>query len=139
MNKTSSDCGGMKIRRPENSYILSPSTDTNYKITLKGLTQDLDMQVIDSNTGSDCDSACETSDIESGTMNETVNFTGFGSSTYFVVVNSKSTPGPYALEVDCVLPCNSGAQNSLSCDSPRRLAIEQRPHGLDRRGGQLGL
>jgi hypothetical protein len=97
---------------PEDAYTLTPTASTNYKIKLTGLTQDLDLIVIDhfSNT---CDNSfCEAYSTNLGAMDEQLSFNSFGGGDYNVIVDSKSTGGPYTLEVDCPPTCTG----SLSVD-----------------------
>jgi hypothetical protein len=111
------DCD-MNTIGPEDTYSLTQSADTNYKMTLSGLTSDLDLVVV-LDSGGECDPTfCKASNVMSGTANETVSFTGFSSSTYDVVIDSKTTGGgPYQLEVDCPPSCYTDG-NTIDCTSP---------------------
>jgi hypothetical protein len=102
---------------PEDVYTVTQTTDTNYKMTLKNLTNDLDL-VVTLESGGDCDPTwCKSSNIQTGTTEEVISWTGYSSSTYHVMVDGKTTTGgPYLLEVACPASC-SGGGNYVSCSS----------------------
>ena len=101
---------------PEESYTLTQTVDTNYKLTLTGLAQDLDLVVLSDSAG--CDpTSCRAQSLNAGTADESVAFTGFANTTYYAVVDSKGAGGAYQLEVDCPPSCRN-AGNFLSCSTP---------------------
>jgi hypothetical protein len=92
---------------PEDTYQITQSSDTNYKMSVTGLTQDLDLVVV-YESGGECDPTfCKASSTNTGTMDETASWTGYGGSTYDVIVDSKMTGGPYMLQVDCPPSCST--------------------------------
>jgi Dictyostelium (slime mold) repeat/Bacterial pre-peptidase C-terminal domain len=89
---------------PEDTYKLTPTATTLYKMKLSGLTQDLDLVVVDDY--SDCNpNYCDAYATTAGTGDENLSFKGYSGVQYAVVVDSKSTGGPYTLEVDCPPSC----------------------------------
>lgn len=102
---------------PENVYTLNVSDDTDFVVKLTGLSQDLDLQVMSSIDGTNCDGSCVSAPagFNTGTTSESVAFTAYSGQPYFVVVDSKTTGGAYQLEVSCPFNCskNTGA---ISCD-----------------------
>jgi hypothetical protein len=100
---------------PEDSYLLAPSVATDYKVKLTGLSTDLDLIVIDSFSGQCDNSFCEASSVTSGTADETLAFHGYAGQNYDIVVDSKTTGGPYMLEVDCPPSCVGAT--SIDCFS----------------------
>jgi hypothetical protein len=100
---------------PEESYLISFAVDTDVKLTLKGLSQDLDLAVV-YESGKDCDGYCKAEDGKTGTTDETVSFTAYGTSNYYAIVDSKGAGGPYQLEVSCPPSCASG--KTFACDNP---------------------
>jgi hypothetical protein len=120
--QTTNDCTptGVTNPGPERSYIITVPKDTEFRLNLKNLTVDQDLSVLDSNTGTDCDSYCETYSMgyNTGTADETVSFTAYSTYTYYVVVDSKDpTGGPFTLEVLC--PPNCALNNkTMDCTNP---------------------
>lgn len=100
---------------PEETYSLTPAVDTDYNISLTGLSTDLDLIVVDG-YGGECDNNyCDAYSLNNGTANESVSFHGYSGGVYDVVVDSKSTGGPYLLEVDCPPSCLGSS--SIDCYS----------------------
>ncbi len=100
---------------PEDAYELQPTTSSNYHLKLTGLTNDLDLIVVDRYNNICDNSFCEASSTNSGTMDETLDFTPFGGGDYAIIVDSKSVGGPYTLEVDCPPTCSG--QLSMDCNT----------------------
>jgi hypothetical protein len=97
---------------PEDTYTITQSTDTNYKMTLTGLTQDLDLIVLYDSTGC-TDTFCKNQSTMTGTADETIAWQAYSGSTYDVIVDGKTAGGPYMLQVDCPPSCTTS--NYLSC------------------------
>jgi len=109
---------------PEDSWKLNVSDSTDFKIKLTGMTQDLDLSALYSNNNTDCDGFCKstvgttTPGFSTGLGDETITFSAFSGSTYFVLVDSRNaTGGPYQMEVSC--PPNCASKTSyISCSTP---------------------
>jgi hypothetical protein len=101
---------------PEETYRLAPNTNTDYSIKLTGMTQDLDLLVVEELSGS-CDNTCvsDASSIKTGTAPETVAFSASGGTVYDVVVDSKSAGSSFGLEIDCTPSCLGVPGNLLNC------------------------
>jgi hypothetical protein len=101
---------------PEETYRLTPNTNTDYTIKLTGMSQDLDLLVVEELDGS-CDNTCvsDSTSIKNGTAPETVMFSAVGGNTYDVVVDSKSAGSSFGLEVDCAPSCLGVPGNQLNC------------------------
>ena len=111
-------CSSTPTPGPENSWKLNPPSKQDYKLKLTGLTQDLDLFVLTSDSN-DCDGTCETSMVQSGTLDEELSFTGYPPTPTFpwgyqVVVDSKGAGGPYQLEVSCPVSC-AGSAGDIDC------------------------
>ncbi len=109
---------------PEDSWQLSVSQDTDFKIKLTGLTQDLDIQAIYSSSDKDCDGFCKqtsggvTPGFNTGTTSEEITFSAFSGSTYYVLVDSRTAPGgAYQMEVTCPINCSHNT-TEISCGTP---------------------
>ncbi len=102
---------------PEDSYRVTQTVDTNYKMKLSGLTTDLDM-MITLESGGECDPTwCKASAIQTGTMAEEVSWQGYSGSVYDVHIDSKTaTGGPYLLETFCPASC-ANTSNTISCST----------------------
>jgi hypothetical protein len=99
---------------PEDAYYIEETTSKDYRVKLSGMSQDLDLFVVSSYSDKDCDGSCSYKSVQTGTVNEEVNFTAYSSTRYYVVVDSKSQPSPYQLEVYCPPSCYN-SKNRLSC------------------------
>jgi hypothetical protein len=99
---------------PEDAYYIEETTSKEYRLKLSGMSQDHDLFVVSSTSDRDCDGYCSYKSVQTGTMTESLTFTAYSSSRYYVVVDSKSTPGPYQLEVYCPPNCYNSL-NKLSC------------------------
>jgi hypothetical protein len=126
---SSYDCAMMEPG-PENSYTLAQSLDTSYRITARSLTQDLDLIVVLDDSGQ-CDPTwCKAESLNTGTADEVVSFIGYSSSTYAVIVDSKSTGGPYVLEVQCPPSCYTSG-NTISCTQSDSMSSDDPVHSKD--------
>jgi hypothetical protein len=101
----------------EESYSINQTSDTNYKLTLSGLSQDLDLLVLGDSSGQCDPTSCRAQSLTAGTADETVSFTGLAGTTYYAVVDGKGTGSAYQLAVDCPPSCRNTA-NYLSCTTP---------------------
>jgi len=99
---------------PEESYYIEETSTKDYRVKVTGMSADLDLFVVSSYSDKDCDGSCSYKSVTAGNGDETVNFTAYSSSRYYVVVDSKSTPSPYQLEVYCPPSCYN-SKNRLSC------------------------
>ena len=116
----SSSCGTMDPG-PEDTYSLTPAMDQQFHLKLSGLQTDLDLSVVYESQGECNPTSCKASNVQTGTTDENVSFEGFSTSTYDVIVDSKTAAGgAYQLEVDCPPSCYN-SNNSTSCDSPADL------------------
>lgn len=101
---------------PEDSYTLVTPFDVEYKLTLSGLANDLDLVVLaDSSEG--CNPAlCRGASVATGTAGETVELSAPANRTHHVVVDSKAAGGAYQLGVSCAPSCRTS--EFLTCTSP---------------------
>lgn len=102
---------------PEQTYRLAPTAATDYRITLTGLKEDLDLVVLqETSAACDPEGLCRGSSSQSGTADEKVEFSASANVTYTVAVESKMAGGPYQLKVECPPSC-VGRGYTLSCGS----------------------
>jgi hypothetical protein len=101
---------------PEHTYTLTQTSNTQYKLRLTGLTQDLDLLVVLERQG-ECDPGqCIASSAQPTTADEEVLLNASGGVTYDVIVDSRAAGGPYLLEVACPVSCAS-LSSTLNCSS----------------------
>jgi hypothetical protein len=113
------DCAPMTVG-PEDTYHLAPRVTTDYKIKMSGLSQDLDLVVVWNQDGRCDPSTCKEGMPLSGTASEEVSFTGYDTSDYAVIVDSKGAGGPYQLEVTCTPTCGNTTAIDCSVGSDHR-------------------
>jgi hypothetical protein len=89
----------------EKTYKVTPATSGTVTVSLSGLTNDLDLVVLDETSTGGCEPhlvGCRGASSTGGFTDETVTFTATAGKSYFVVVDGYgSNSGQFALDVMC--------------------------------------
>ena len=107
---------GLDQSGPELAYIFTPTFDGDVTVTLTGLTEDLNLFLLEDDGSDACQpDTCVQSSIEPNTDDESITFSAAEGSTYYLVVDGfEGAIGDYDLTIDCPA-CEDDI--TLDCDT----------------------